>query len=205
MNRRGNRARPRAVRATRAPRCRAGTHRCVLVVRPLPLATRSNPPGPKARDLPPERCSAKGGGCERAEPRIPHRTQSPPEAGLLVPSNHGFTLACPKDLPVAPNAPHLGAGYFKGVPLKPLLLTRPKEGSAATRPSLAFPRCNPCRSQFGATDTEASAARSGNSVPPPLTIPRLASHRSRSGCPIPTPRVHTLGPRSPLLESELPT
>jgi len=36
MNRRGNRARPRAVRATRAPRCRAGTHRCVLVVRPLP-------------------------------------------------------------------------------------------------------------------------------------------------------------------------
>ena len=70
-----------------------------------------------------ERRSAKGGGWESTEHLIPHRAQSPPQAGLLVPSNHGFTLAIPKSLPVAPNAPHLGAGYFKGVPLKPLLQT----------------------------------------------------------------------------------
>ncbi len=59
-------------------------------------------------------------------------SQSPPQAGLLVPSNHGCTLAIPKNLPVAPHAPHLGAGYFKGVPLKPLLQTDSPPSLAAT-------------------------------------------------------------------------
>jgi len=89
------------------------------------------PEGPWPHPLA-ERRSAKGGGWESTEHLTPHRAQSPPQAGLLVPSNHGFTLAIPKNLPVAPNAPHLGAGYFKGVPLKPLLQTDSPPSLAAT-------------------------------------------------------------------------
>ena len=94
MNPRGNRARPSAVRATRAPSdarqepIAASSSFALCPPLPGPIL-RGRRPVPQPASRAPLR---QGRRWESTEHRIPHRAQSPPQAGLLVPSKHGLPL-----------------------------------------------------------------------------------------------------------------